>query len=641
MAERRLRLSRPVAAGGLAGLAVILFVVLAPASWRETQREQIFDLMLAQVADWRSHPPAPKLAIVAIDAASLEAIGPWPWRRETLARLVGAVSAAKPAAVALDLLLAGEDTRSPAALARRLAAETGNAALAALAPTLEDGDGLLADALASGPVVLGWVLDPRGRDAVADVPVLAREGAAVPALWREQGASAPPATLAMAAAGAGTLSLPGDDDGLVRRVPLFVAVGDAMHPGLALEAMRLAAGASGYLLSADPLRLTIGETTRPLPPDGLLRLVPAGPAVPVMRASDLLRGGADPAALAGAIVFIGGVAPELGALRASARDPLTPSSLLHAQAVRQIATGVMPLRPGWAAGAEWALALLATAAAVTLARALRPAIAAVALVGGLALMAAGAAGLAAGDRLIDPRLPMAAATLAFLATSLTAFSESRWREARLRRRFEQHLAPGVVERIVADPGSLKLTGERREVTALFTDIEGFTQTTREAGPEQLVAVLDGYFEGVTRIVGEHGGMVDKLVGDAVHALFNAPLDLGEHPRRALACAVAILDWTESYRAVGLAAKIGLGRTRQGLETGIAIVGDVGVGAKLDYTAHGEAVNMAARLEALNKELGSSICVGPVAASRCDPARLRPLGTVELRGVGSVAVSTPV
>ncbi|MDP3320694.1 MAG: adenylate/guanylate cyclase domain-containing protein, partial [Bosea sp. (in: a-proteobacteria)] len=223
----------------------------------------------------------------------------------------------------------------------------------------------------------------------------------------------------------------------------------------------------------------------------------------------------------------------------------------------------------------------------------------------------------------------------------TAFSESRWREARLRRRFEQHLAPGVVERIVADPGSLKLSGERREVTALFTDIEGFTQTTREAGPEQLVAVLDGYFEGVTRIVGAHGGMVDKLVGDAVHALFNAPFDLEDHPRRALACAVAILDWTETYRATGLAAAIGLGRTRQGLETGIAIVGDVGVGAKLDYTAHGEAVNMAARLEALNKELGSSICVGPVAASRCDPALLRLLGTVELRGVGPVAVSTPI
>lgn len=641
MAEKRLRRWRPVVAGVVVGLGLILLALFAPTFWRETQRERVLDVLLEQVADWRGREPAPRLAIVAIDAASHDENGRWPWRRETLARLIAAVNAAKPAAIALDLLLAGEDTRSPAALARRLAEETGNAALAALAPTLEDGDRMLADAVGTGPVVLGWVLDPHGRDAVGAIPVLTRPGVALGSLWREQGASAPPPGLAAAAAGLGTLSLPGDDDGLVRRVPLFVTVGDENHPGLALEAMRLAAGASGYLLSAGPLRVTIGEMTRPLPPHGLLRLVPGGPAVPVIRASDLLRGDTDVAALAGAIVFIGGVSPELGALRASARDPLTPSSLLHAQAVHQIATGVMPVRPDWADPVELGLALVVMSIAIAMARLWRPAIATAALLCLLALVVVGTGWLALRDLLIDPRLPMAAATLAFLATSLTAFSESRWREARLRRRFEQHLAPGVVERIVADPGSLKLTGERREVTALFTDIEGFTQTTREAGPEQLVAVLDGYFEGVTRIVGAHGGMVDKLVGDAVHALFNAPLDLEDHPRRALECAVAILAWTEAYRATGLAATIGLGRTRQGIETGIAIVGDVGVGAKLDYTAHGDAVNTAARLEALNKELGSSICIGPVAASRCDPALLRPLGTVALRGVGRVDVSAPV
>ncbi|MDP3257845.1 adenylate/guanylate cyclase domain-containing protein [Bosea sp. (in: a-proteobacteria)] len=641
MAERRLRRWRPVVAGALVGFGLILLAVSAPPFWRETQREQVLDVVLEQIADWRSPGPSPRLAIVAIDAASLDAVGLWPWRRETLARLIAAVNSAKPAAIALDLLLAGEDTRSPAALARRLAAETGNAALAALAPTLEDGDRMLADAVGAGPVVLGWVIDPQGRDAVGAVPILTRPGVSLGSLWRERGASAPPASLAAAAAGSGTLSLPGDDDGVVRRVPLFVTVGDESRPGLALEAVRLAAGASGYLLSADPLRVTIGATTRALPPHGLLRLVPGGPSVPVIRAADLLRDGADATALAGAIVFIGGFAPELGALRASARDPLTPSSVLQAQAVHQIATGVMPVRPDWAYPVELGLALVVKSLAIAMARLWRPAIATAALLGLLALVVIGTGWLALRDLLLDPRTPMIAATFAFLATSLTAFSESRWREARLRRRFEQHLAPGVVERIVADPGSLKLSGERREVTALFTDIEGFTQTTREAGPEQLVAVLDGYFEGVTRIVGAHGGMVDKLVGDAVHALFNAPFDLEDHPRRALACAVAILDWTETYRATGLAAAIGLGRTRQGLETGIAIVGDVGVGAKLDYTAHGEAVNMAARLEALNKELGSSICVGPVAASRCDPALLRLLGTVELRGVGPVAVSTPI
>lgn len=287
-----------------------------------------------------------------------------------------------------------------------------------------------------------------------------------------------------------------------------------------------------------------------------------------------------------------------------------------------------------------ALAVLSVAGAIFVARRLGPLPAALAMAILVAALILATTVLARADRLVDPTLAAVAALLAFLATSLTGFSETRWRESRLRRRFEQHLAPGVVERIVASPDSLRLTGERREVTALFTDIEGFTRTTREAGPKQLVAVLDGYFEGVTRIVGEHGGMVDKLVGDAVHALFNAPFDLDDHPRRALDCALAIRDWTEAYRRSGAAAAIGLGRTRQGLETGFAIVGDVGFGAKLDYTAHGEAVNMAARLEALNKELGSSICVGPAAAARCDPVRLRRLAEVDLRGIGAVTVFSP-
>jgi len=640
MAERR-RLAPPVLAGLLAGFCVLMLGFAAPTAWRETLRERVFDGMLRGVAGWRGPASDTKLAIVAIDTASLEAVGPWPWRRETLARLVNAVNAAKPAAIALDMLLAGQDTRSPAALARQLAAETGRADLGALAQTLVDGDKALAEAVAAGPVALGWVLDPRGRDEVAEVPMLTREGVRLGPLWRENGATGPPPALASEAAGAGTLSLPGDEDGLVRRVPLFVTVGDAIRPGLALEVLRLASGASGYLLSGDPARLGIGPLTRPLPSDGLLRLVPGSAVVPTLRASDLLRGGADLTPLAGAVVFIGGFAPELGALRAGARDPLTPSSLFQADAVRQIAAGVMPVRPahGWAW--EWVAALLFMPVAIGLARALRPVPAVLAMAGLLLALLLGTAGFAAGDVLLDPLAATSAGVAAFLATSLAAFSEMRLREARLRRRFEQHLAPGVVERIIANPSSLKLSGERREITALFTDIEGFTQTTRDSGPEQLVSVLDGYFDGVTRIVGEHGGMVDKLVGDAVHAFFNAPLDLAEHPRRAVACAVAILAWTEGYRAQGLAATIRLGRTRQGIETGVAIVGDVGVGAKLDYTAHGDAVNTAARLEALNKELGSSICIGPVAAQRCGSALLRPLARVELRGLGEVDVFTPL
>jgi adenylate cyclase len=219
----------------------------------------------------------------------------------------------------------------------------------------------------------------------------------------------------------------------------------------------------------------------------------------------------------------------------------------------------------------------------------------------------------------------------FAVATVTSFAVTYQREVLVRRRFEQHLAPAVVRRIVEQPALVKLTGERREVTSLFTDVEGFTALTHRADAEALVDVLDHYFEGIAALVVEHGGMVDKIVGDAVHALFNAPLDLPDHPRHAVACAVAIRSWAGSFRTQPAAAAIGFGRTRIGIETGEAIVGDVGLRSKLDYTAYGDAVNAAARLEAANKELGSSICVGPAAAARCDASTLRPLGVISVRG----------
>jgi adenylate cyclase len=195
--------------------------------------------------------------------------------------------------------------------------------------------------------------------------------------------------------------------------------------------------------------------------------------------------------------------------------------------------------------------------------------------------------------------------------------------------------------IARKPLMLKLQGERRMITVLFTDLEGFTSLTERSDPESLVALLDAYFEGVVSRVLAHGGTVDKIVGDAVHAFFNAPIDTPDHVEAAIACAEAIAFWSNNFRKEGVAGTLGLGQTRIGVETGQAIVGDVGVRAKLDYTAHGYPVNAAARLEAANKLFGSQICVGPQAAKLARPGRLLPLGLVSLRGLaGEAQVYSP-
>ena len=639
---------RVPAVAGIATLALLLLItLLLPEAAREVLRDSAFDIVLdADQRIWATPQPEVPVIVIDIDRPSIEAFGPWPWPRETIARLVEAVAASRPAAIAIDVLFAEADDRSPAALARRLGALTDRPEISELAEKLPDGDKQLADAVKSAPVVVGFVLDPDLDSALLGPPIVSRGPLPFNDLWQAAGVVGPAPALAAAASGVGALSLPGSADGVIRHVPLFVVAGRTLLPGLAVDAVRLARGASSYLIEVGPPpMLTIGDRGIALPRDGLLRLLPVAPqrhSVRTLSAADVLEGRADPRRLQGALVLIGGSSPELGGLRKTPSDPLTPSVQIHADAIEQMLAGRIPRPIGATSIAEPLIILGIGTLAVAVGAVLSPLVGVVILAGAVAaLWAASLTMSALADRLTDPLAPSIAAALVFTVTSITSYYMTRRREALVRRRLEQHLAPAVVRRIVEQPASVKLNGERREVTALFTDIDGFTAMTHRAGPEDLVAVLDQYFEGVAGILIEHGAMIDKIVGDAVLALFNAPIDLEDHPNRAVNCAIAVCAWTEAFRRRDAPAAIQFGRTRIGIETGQAIVGDVGIRSKLDYTAYGDAVNLAARLEVANKELGSTICIGPAAAARCDAARLRPLGLISVRGHGElIAVFDP-
>lgn len=633
--SRESRLRRWAIAWSSTWLAILIGVAMLLAGrseFAEQRRERNFDLVLA----FRPLPPSPEVFIVDIDQRSLAAKGQWPWGRDKIASLIGAVADAKPRSIGIDTLIAGPDERSPAALARRLGEITGKDDITRLAGALPDGDQQLAAVFRNAPTTLGVALSPeQAEDRAPAAPVLVRGRLRVDDFWHAEGIIAPVNTLTDAASGLGMLLLPGDADGKVRRVPLMAVVGDRLWPSLAVEIVRNYGGASALLLSADTGRLEIAGRMVPIGSNGMLRLLPLRHdlwADRTVSALDVLETPAARQRLAGRIVLIGSSAAEVGGLRAAASGPLVASVMLHAAAVEQILTGTAPIRNSLIEVVEVVAALGACIVATWLVHALSPLVGSLVAAGLAILWVVGAPVLLWRQQLlVDPFLVPAIIITCFTVAGFLTAAASKRRETAMRRRFEQHLAPEVVRRLVEQPELLRLEGEMREITALFTDIEGFTAMTERVDPRTLVGLLDRYFDGLTLIVIEHRGMVEKIVGDGLHAIFNAPLDLADHPRHAVDCAIAIRDFGERFRNDTRVAAAGFGRTRIGLETGIVVVGDVGGGRKLDYTAHGDAMNMAARFEAANKDLGSSICIGPATAARLPNRALRPLGRLDVRG----------
>jgi adenylate cyclase len=621
--------------GGAWCAAALLLWTSGAFNLRDDIREQTFDRFLPLLAP----PPAQSTVIVVdIDRESLARHGPWPWRRLVLAELLRKIAESKPRVIGVDILLAEPDRLSPAGLMRNLGADADRDAIADLAKKVPDGDTALAAAVGEAPTVLGFVLEPATGQAPPGAPILARGRIEAPDIWQAGGAIGPLPAIAQGARGFGAIALAADADGEVRRVPLLVLTADQVRPGLAAEVLRVGYEASSYIVDTTQQRLHIGPTAVPLDADAALRVLQRPSASWIDRtvpAWKILAEEKYRAPLAGRIVLIGSGAPEVGGLRATPVSATTPSVQIQADAVETLVGGAIPRRPTWISRAEVFGAAALCLAAIALAVFCR-AVAATVFAGLLCVLwfvVAGGAFLSE-HLLVDMGGPPAIAIVVFAATALGSYARNERRERALRRRFEQHLAPDVVKRLVDSPRVLRLDGETRQVTAMFTDIGGFTTLTERSDAREVLQLLDGYLAIVTDIVIAHGGMVDKLMGDGVFALFNVPLDLANHVHCAIAAARAIITATEAYRRTPLAAKLMLGGTRIGIESGTAIVGDIGSGRKLDYTALGSVVNTASRLEGLNKEFNTSICIGPTAAAALDAGSIEHLAAVKLRGSGT-------
>ena len=195
----------------------------------------------------------------------------------------------------------------------------------------------------------------------------------------------------------------------------------------------------------------------------------------------------------------------------------------------------------------------------------------------------------------------------------------------------RYFSPNLVKRLVENPDLLRLGGERRELSFVFTDLAGFTSLVEHQEPHTIVPLLNEYLDGMVSIAFEHNGTVDKVVGDAVHVIFGAPVRQSDHASRAVACALGMDAFAQEFAQRRRDKGIPLGDTRIGVNSGIAVVGNFGGDSMFDYTAHGDAINTAARLESLNKHLGTRVAVSADVAKQIPNFSGRPVGHVVLEG----------
>jgi adenylate cyclase len=226
------------------------------------------------------------------------------------------------------------------------------------------------------------------------------------------------------------------------------------------------------------------------------------------------------------------------------------------------------------------------------------------------------------------------ATITKTLKHLAELREAQRRQAAAERAhaaLSRYFSPNLAERLAGDGGGIELVGQWREVAALFTDITSFTTLVETIRPEVLSELLNDYLMHMTNIVFAHEGTVAKVVGDALYVLFGAPGDQPDHAARAVACALDLDQFSQAFREDWRARNVTLGATRIGVHQGAAIVGNFGGSRFFDYTAYGDTINVAARLEAANKQLGTRILISESVAGQVPGFRGRPVGDLVLRG----------
>jgi len=596
-----------------------------------------------------------RIVIVAIDEASLQEHGHWPFTREKFAQMMNNLWSYGTVVVAFDVLFAERDESADVDRLRTLAEQVGDSAFEARLDEFEpllDRDRLFAEAMKGGPTILGYYFDNNPETAfttgVLPYPAFELHESMTDSVFLPHGAgyASTLPTLMDAAYGAGFINNPLiDPDGVVRRTPLLHEYQLAVYESLSLAiaatylndiTLPLFVDASTWMGEYPPLEgLELAGNPIPIDPQGAVLVPYRGPrgSFPYVSIGDVISGRIkDPSIFDGRIAMIGATAPGMEDLRTTPFGSIYPGVEIHANVIAGILDSSFRWEPGYTAAAEMIAVICFGFLTSLLLPLLSPILSSVVTL----LMTAAALGVNYYMWQVELHVLPLALTLYTLFAIYTInmlfgyLFETRSR-SQMDSLFGQYVPPDLVREMSRDPENYSLASEKRELSVLFTDIRGFTTISEGLDAADLSQLMNEYLTPMTRIVHESQGTIDKYIGDAVMAFWGAPLHHPHHADQAVGAGLAMLKalekLNEEFHQRGWPEiRIGVG-----VNTGPMSVGNMGSRFRRAYTVLGDAVNLGSRLEGITKQYGVSFIVSQATAEEAGRYVYRELDRVRVKG----------
>ena len=555
---------------------------------------------------------AKDVVIVDIDEKSLKELGQWPWSRNKFAKVIDNLTSMGAGVIGLDIVFAERDNSSPVKVMREAGLELKG---------LPDYDKIAADSIGNSPTILGYIfalendgIKPSGSPAVSSIVVEKGRGE-VDFLINPYRATLNIPQIQNAAYSSGFFNTVPDSDGIVRSVPLLMRYDGVVYPALSLEMVRAAAGVKKIEVFYDEIGVrgvAIGKIEIPTDRFGRLLVNYRGPAktFKYISAADIYSGKIDKKEIEGKFVLIGTSAAGLLDLRATPFDSVYPGVEAHANAIDNMLKGDFMYRPSWAEGANVALifaTVAATVAVVSFASAGISSVLFVLLAGSLLYFEYFM--LFNDGIVLNVLFPLMAMSLTFVSlTLMNYFLESRQKDF-IKAKFAKKVSPAVVEDLLKHSDMNSFEIKEKFVTIFFSDIRGFTTLSEAMGsPKALIGLLNEYMTPMVDIIVKSKGTVDKFIGDAIMAYWNAPNEVANHQDAAVSSAVTQIKALQELNKRLIEEKKPTIDIGIGINTGDVTVGEMGSYGRADYTIIGDPVNLASRLEGLNKPYHSHIII---------------------------------